>query len=442
MDICIVYELNNREFYNSVLLERELIRRGHRVKVCNKTENINVFKSYDITLVPNSYNTADVLNYRYVFNTRNNPIVIYPYEQLINHNVPKVFDISGLNIVKNMPHLCWGEDYYNWSREALGLRNNLSCITGAIQLDLYRPQFRELYLSKEEMAKKFNLPIDKKWILFISDFVFINEARIRHTIEAGAIDSEFAYALKEFESKSVDKLAEWFGKFLMNHKDYVIIYRKHPTEIITDQIEKVKEATENLFLISDLSINEWIMNCDIITTWDSTAVVECYVAGKKVALLRPYQFTSDIKKHENELYYDYVGITVYDQFVDCMLNEIPDYTDGFKKRVGELYSFSHEKPSFIRVADALEEISNHYKRETLEKNYEIMRLIHLLRHNIFLKLPIKALFKKYMSLSNGKTPAIFQKRRLAVSEWTLSARNMKMKKTIEKKMDSILQQSY
>ena len=92
MNICIVYEMNNREFYNCVLLERALIKKGHKVKICNKTEDINLFKSYDITIIPNSYRSSDVDFYRYVFNTKNKIIVVYPCEQVTNHKLPDFYD--------------------------------------------------------------------------------------------------------------------------------------------------------------------------------------------------------------------------------------------------------------------------------------------------------------------------------------------------------------
>ena len=36
MQVNIVYEVNNREFNNCVLLQRELVRRGHKVNIYNK----------------------------------------------------------------------------------------------------------------------------------------------------------------------------------------------------------------------------------------------------------------------------------------------------------------------------------------------------------------------------------------------------------------------
>ena len=114
MRVNIVYELNNREFNHCVLLQREMIRRGYDARIYNKTESMVLSNKESITIIPNSYRKGDVDYYRYVFNTRNHLVVVYPCEQINNHQLPEFFDHSPGNPVKKLPHLCWGDDYYHF----------------------------------------------------------------------------------------------------------------------------------------------------------------------------------------------------------------------------------------------------------------------------------------------------------------------------------------
>ena len=87
MRVNIVYELNNREFNHCVLLQREMIRRGYDARIYNKTESMVLSNKESITIIPNSYRKGDVDYYRYVFNTRNHLVVVYPCEQINNHQL-------------------------------------------------------------------------------------------------------------------------------------------------------------------------------------------------------------------------------------------------------------------------------------------------------------------------------------------------------------------
>ena len=53
-DVVIVTEVANRELDNALLIKTELERRGYRVKIMSKTEQLRLKKT-DILITPNSY---------------------------------------------------------------------------------------------------------------------------------------------------------------------------------------------------------------------------------------------------------------------------------------------------------------------------------------------------------------------------------------------------
>ena len=435
MNICIVYEMNNREFYNCVLLERALIKKGHKVKICNKTEDINLFKSYDITIIPNSYRSSDVDFYRYVFNTKNKIIVVYPCEQVTNHKLPDFYDYSENNKVKKLPHLCWGSDYYDWI-SGLGYDTSNMYITGAIQLDFCRKEFKTFYLGRNEIAKRFGLDRDKKWVLFISDFVLMNELRYRQYIDTGVINEKTLSLRRDFEEKSKNEILAWIKRFLKQNDGYQIIYRKHPVEILTDEIDSIRKDCKDFFLIHDLNIKEWICNCDVITTWNSTSMIECYVAGVHIGLLRPYSFSDEPMMNEYSFYRNFPSIQTYEEFLKCIIKGPIDYTDNVIKEINVLYSIE-EVPAYERILYSIEQIYKTSMFSHIESNYYINRIYFLIKKNILVKIFIKKIYQFFYQFFgfrfNGDV-----KRRMALAEWTATVNNKKNKKKLAMSIDSII----
>jgi|GEM_PF-5552355 len=436
MRVNIIYEGNNREYNNCVLLEREFVRRGYRAKVLNKTEDMIFSNEESITILPNSYRNEDVNHYRYVFNTGNNLLVLYPCEQVINHHLPLFYDYSDENAVKHMPNLCWGRDYYDFI-EGLGYDNPYNKVVGAIQLDLCRPEFREIYLSKEEIGKRFGLPADKKWILFISDFVYKSDIIVSQIMKFGDSRKEELYAKKENDFRSCGAILKWFGTFLSAHSDYVIIYRKHPVEMITEDIEEfIKKYPDNFYCISELNIKEWIMNCEVVTTWNSTAVVECYAAKKNVQLLRPIDLTGDKWHTEYDIYKDYSKCDSYERFEESVLKNTDNYTPEVVDAINQYYDIQ-EKPAYQRIADHVEAIYAAMEKQKPDPSWTAKRWGYLLKTGYVFKLPVKKLVQCCHPVIS-RCFDLQKERKLALEDWIATARNKKKHKTFAKAIDSVI----
>ena len=442
MKVNLIYEVNNREYYNCVLLERELVRRGHTVKILNKTEDIVVCNDKTITLLPNSYRNEDYEYYDFVFNIHNNPVAIYPCEQVTNHILPKFFDYSEENIVKRIPHLCWGSDYYEFIKE-LGYTCSDNMITGPIQMDFCRPEFRSLYKGKDVLSNEYNIPVDKQWILFISDFAFDNIKIVNQIVQSGDQNREAILDRHRSSRKASTEILKWFEKFLISNDNYIIIYRKHPVEILNnDVLEISRNYPDRFFTISDYNIKEWIIACDRIANWYSTAVVECLAEKKKIALLRPFEIEDKPWFKDYPFYITYPKIKNYGEFVDAMISGEADYNEQTIAEIKKLYDIG-EIPSFIRIADALEYIYSNWNSDNKKSimSFTYNRFAYLLYNKLIFKSIIK---KTYQSLHKvfGFDLTKYARIHFAFDEWNASADNKYYHDELAGKIDCILNKYY
>lgn len=427
--------MNNREFNNLVLLSRELIRRGHEVDIFGKSETFVLKHKDGVILLPNSYNKFDVDRYRYIVNGKNNVIVHYPCEQLINRKLPSSYENSDDNPVKHLYTLCWGEDYYQFIT-SMGTEKNKCIITGAIQMDFCRPEFKSLLYDRNCLGNKFGLPKDKKWVLFISDLVYTDKGVVELLKNAGITSSEMLDRRHSFEEIVQRIILEWFNRFLEENPDYCIIYRKHPNEVITSAVFNLEKRLPNRFrIIDNYNIRNWILSCDCILNYNSTAGAECIVAHKDNAILRPIPFEDNGPSRELDMNKSLKKITTYE--------EMKSYLKSSKRKVEDYASikFYHDiqkKPAFMRVADALEDIGKNAINDLdIPKPWFLKRLRFELSEHLLPKIIIKKVYQRFYLFFKFKDD-----NSVGVGEWQKSAKNRKGQKILSNKIDEILKLYY
>lgn len=396
MYIYLVYELRNREYDNCLLLKNELEGRGHSVELINKQKMFKWKHKNGIVLIPNCYRTEDYDFYNYSLNAKNNFIINLQVEQIRS----KKIDENGFCIpkgkAKDITHLCWGKN----SKEKL-LRNkipedNLKTV-GAIHLDFLREEFSDFWYSREEIAKKYNLPFEKKWILYISSFAYVNNEVIVNKLKEDFGGGEKANHISEFEQLSIISQYEtlkYMDKFLENNQEFIIIYRNHPIENNCKEIKMLTQKyPQQFYNISDLNVKQWIQISDQIITWFSTAIIESYVARKMCYILRPFAIPNEIDASIYENVTDF--ITTYNELETAIENyENNDFEKDFPisgETIQADYNIS-DIPSYIQIADLIDEYSfkNKNNKESL---YEIKRLIYIMKKQIPLKYYIKKLYQ-------------------------------------------------
>lgn len=434
MNFILIYELSNREFDNLALLKTELIKRGHTVKILSKFTDFNLIYKKSVVLVPNAYCNGDLEYYRYVFNLRDNPIVVYPCEQVINRKMPEFFDVSSDNLVKTLPTLCWGKDYYEFIQE-LGYTNKDNTIVGSVNLDFCKQELKNYYFTKNELETRYNIPKQKKWLLFISDFVFQNVALGEHYIEEGSLTETTVISMREYESCLQKEIIGWFETFLQNHPEYVLIYRKHPMEIKEELIYNIEKAVpDQFFEISELGIKQWIFVSDKICTYNSTAIVECAVAHKECIYLRPREFPIDSSITEYPFYKNYPRVKTYVEFEEVIKQNTSNYKlilDSIKYQY-----YIDDNLACKRIADSLEKVANDVVSSGLPmNNYAFKRLLYLIKTNWISKIMLKKLYSfgiDILKIPQGKESL------LAIKEWNAVRYNKKKEKEIIARMKHII----
>lgn len=248
--LTIVVEAVNREMDNALLLKAELERRGYLVNILNKTDQISK-KRTDILLIPNCYNKKNVEFYRYRFNCNNWNIVNLQYEQILSKSSDNCSFFALDDMAKKVIHLSWGKHAADRLKEQNVLPEK-NIIVGAMQMDFTRTEFLNFWKSKNLISHEFLLPLNKKWILFISSFSAISE-NVNNAYKED-FDEERIIRQRDRAINSQKAILDWIDKFLRNNKEYIFIYRPHPAEINSPSInimlnkhpDKISQAQLNL----------------------------------------------------------------------------------------------------------------------------------------------------------------------------------------------------
>ena len=417
-----------------LLLKCELERRGHKVYLFNKDQDISLINHKDaVALIPNSSHAKDLNAYRYKFNLKANRICILSNEQIV-FKMPPDFDCSDDNPAKYLPRLCWGKDYYNFLR-TYDINEEYLFITGAMQLDYASRAFYRFYKSRIEIAEQYNLPLDKKWILFIAHFKLANDEYLAQLKKSTAFRQEGADCRSEYEKKMQLTIVEWFDEFLENHSDYIVIYRKHPVEVKNKCLYDEEKRRKGFFYeISDYDIKQWIVLCDKITCFYSTSAIESSVAGKECILLRPEEIPDEACMRDYSFFVDYPKVKTYAELEDSILFDHKEYVDLIMESVNDTYYFGN-KPAFYNVADVLETINESFSEPKIAENYEYDRWAYLLKNHTVFKVLCKKIFRCIYSLT-GISP--FKEGNMAIKEWVAYSEKKHSLRSDVKKLQSII----
>ena len=351
VDVLILYEHKTRELENACLLCSELEKRGYKVIIQNISSLKKYFTRSKVVVVPHLYNNEQVINFAKNFWMDNDAIIDLQYEQVLSEDMKKYE--NNIHIPRQQAiyahHIAWGE-----AQKQVYLDNGIDkCrvhVTGHIGMDLFRNNFRSYFKSRREIADAYNLDSDKKWILFISSFSYVNK-----------LDDEMDYyrnifpridEFREISEKSFDIIVEWLERAAKDKPEYIFIYRKHPAERENEKIIELQKLYSNFRCISDLSIRQWIVVGDKFLTWFSTSIVDAFFAKKNCNILRPVAIPKSI---DVDILKDAEYICNYDEFLQCLdvqCNKFPANID----RIKYYYGSNDRKCAFAQIADLCEEL--------------------------------------------------------------------------------------
>ncbi len=418
--IIIVYENIVREYDNALLLKAEFERRGFQVYLAYKTETILFIKRSSIILVPNCYNTDNYDFYQYTLNSNGNPIISLQYEQVLSKRIEKTGMHNPKGKAKNIYFFCWGKNCFDRLCK-YGIEEKRIKICGALQLDFLRPEFSGFYLTRKELADQYKLDCEKKWLLYISSFSYVDNSIITKYTAEELADDIFIKDFTELSVRSQEKTLNWFEQLIIENPDITIIYRKHPVEAGNRRIEELtKQYPFNFKNIDDLSVKQWVSVCDIIVTWFSTSIAEVYMAKKPLLLLRPYPIKEE---YDVPFYYRADCIDSYEK-LGYAINNIEQFSIPVSIEILNGYYSLKEKPAFLRIADEVEKIASAYtKQQKIDVKFVLYRLRFFLKKGRLIKFILKSIYQTLFIHFNFKLRNERIRNAYCVNDWEKSAKH-------------------
>ena len=354
VDFMMIYEHKVRELENLCLIKYELERRGHTVLIrhIEDEEALDAVKPvYHARVVVTmecyqnaslEWHTKDFVSFDKVIDMQWENIV-YPRDE--GAGVFKNYTGIGREVVR----VSWGEANKKRLLESAHMDERNIKVVGHVGMDFLRPQLRGYYMSREELFPLYDLPLDKKVLLFASPFYADNlsEEYIAGMCRKHGEEWRDYY---DFMMKSEHTILEWLERLCRERDDIVVVYRPHPGHI-GEHMSEVAGRCPNFRVISEKSVKQWILACDLVYTGNSSTIVEAFFADKMCYLLFPYEVTEG---YELKLVSRGDKIRDYDAFRRSATGEGGSFPIA-KEAINEIYLVD-DTPSYIKFADMAEEV--------------------------------------------------------------------------------------
>ena len=361
MRIVILYELPNRELENDLLLKRYFHQRGHDCEIVKYPfQKPNKFRRQ-------YYNKIDVI----IVHSLPDEIALNKLVYYVFGKVPYIFNTQVEQIGTNKSesdqtyfrwptdstkyayHVCWGQKCFD-SMSRFGVNSERLLLTGPIQMDFLRPEFSGYYYIKDELLAQYGINPKLKICLFISSFSYVGLPEYARKDLKRIIGEESFTSFEKLSIDSQNKMLKWFDKLLSANPDFLLIYRKHPAERVSGQLQKLADKyPQSLRLISDYSVKQWIILADSILTWYSTSVGEAYFANKKVLVLRPVRINPE---NDVTILNGTNFVSEYDEFIKAL--EEGECSGLDRENMTSYFDVDSNCPSFIRFGDKVIDISS------------------------------------------------------------------------------------
>lgn len=350
MDFLILYEHASRELENACLLKEELNRRGYSVKIECIYSIKKLFCKPKVLIVPHLYNDNQIVDFAYNFFGGVKKIVDLQYEQVLsksdiedNYNMPKEH-------AKFAYHIAWGEDQYRRYLENEISEGNI-IMAGCMSMDLNHKKFDSVFIDRSEISKKYGLP-NNKWRIFISSFTLHNRTEDELKRYENVVKSTRELRRIMIESRS--KILEWIELILKKYPNEIFIYRPHPAERADLDLKELEEKYNNFYVISDLSIRQWVRVVDYAYTWYSTSIVDFYYGNKNCEILRPIKIPEKIDAilFKNARVINTVG--EFEYYFNMEASNLQFPIDD--KEIEEFYGHWKDGSAYKRIADACEKV--------------------------------------------------------------------------------------
>lgn len=194
---------------------------------------------------------------------------------------------------RSVYHQAWGDFFADYLR-GVGVPDGNIFVNGNPSYALYRPPYRDYFASRLELAGRYGLDPDRRWVFVPENYwaAFFTEEIIRDYGRRG-FGEEKARQYHEFALASLLESASWW-RDAAETLDAEIIVRPRPAAPRDLFVKKCRydeaDLPGRLHVIKEGTIREWILASDFVASSYSTSLIEAAVAGKPVGMLMPREF--------------------------------------------------------------------------------------------------------------------------------------------------------
>ena len=411
VDFLFIYEVRNRELENISLLAAELEKRGYTTAFVNSwyaTGNVIPDYEAEVVVVSACY-SSNTYTYFTKFATKFKKVVNMQWEQILHNGYVESpgttsWDFWGESLKTR--HICWGENTKNRLMTKFGVPQEFLNVCGCIPLDFYRPEFKSRFIPREKLFADNGLDTEKTTMLFISSFSFTSLPL--NTRPKSSVDFSDVHAKSVVDSQQ--EIAKWMEKACREYPDIQFIYRAHPAEAEAEFLLELERNNPNFFCLSKEPIKHWIMACDKIYNWTSTAAAEVYVSGKQSFVVEPVPLDHRVTYR---LFENIDSIKTYESFKQSLELPVTEKAQPIDDELmNECYNQT-DKPNYKRVADWFEETykSTDYSSANYNKyNSQQERISAESRYTKFWRSPLNVLWCKVAKATKINHPSFKYRR--------------------------------
>lgn len=229
-----------------------------------------------------------------------------------------------------------------------------------MHLDFLRPGLRDLYFSKKEIAACYGIDPSKRWGLFISSYTYagmLEQDKIWYKEVMTSVNSSYNEGLVEekirISNNSRTIMINWIERYLESCSD-IYIYRIHPHERISEEMQKLTEKFPKRFLIvKEETLQQWILVSDYINIWISTAIIDVYLARKPCSIIWPIHPPEDIIPVTMD------GVDViksYEEFASRNHSAVFETFPIEESKLDNYYNILDKIPAYLHISDFVQEL--------------------------------------------------------------------------------------
>lgn len=402
LDFLFIYEHKVRELENLCLAKYELDRRGYKTKIIyidDAANSLAVKPIYHAKVVcmmacynnhTLQWHVKDFVKFDKIIDLQWENIV-YPKDESREGAFKNYTEIG-----KDVARVSWGKQNVKRLLDAAHMDPKKVKLVGHMGMDFLREPLCKYYLSRNELFAKYQIPQEKKVILFASPYFgdSLDDAYIKDMCMRFGENWIDYY---KFMCDSQRIVLGWLEKICKENPDYYVIFRPHPGHP-SKMARQIESQYDNFRIISGESVKQWIVTCDKIYTGNSSVIVEAFFAQKMCQLLFPLPVTEGF---ELKLISDSRKITSYEEF-SASVFAAEEVFPTPNESIEEIYLIDWETPNYIKFCDMAEEVlKDDYYRLTREQlssyhNYDaVTRLIKAV-------CKIDCLYNVYLALLNNK----------------------------------------